>query len=65
MNEGFYMDLKTAELFYKLCHRYKIDDIQGRKGLMGKLVKKKKARYLRDMGPLLAGKNIFRITKND
>lgn len=59
--EGFLTDLRTAELFFRLCRRYHIQDREDRVALMRELTRRKKAKYLRDVQPLLEGKKVLKI----
>jgi hypothetical protein len=61
MSEGFYTDVRTAELFFRVCSRYHIEGEENRILLLRELVKRKKMRYLRDVQPLLEGKKVLKI----
>ncbi len=61
MSEGFMMDSWMAMLFFRLCGRYKINDLAGRTCLMRELVKRKRVKYLRDAQSALAGKRVLKI----
>lgn len=59
--EGFLTNLKTVELFFRLCRRYRIDGREDRILLLRELTRRKKAAYLRDVKPLLAGKRVLKV----
>lgn len=59
MTEGFLTDIRTVELFFRFCRRYKIEAEKDRVLLLRELTRRKKAKYLRDVKPALAGKNIM------
>ncbi len=59
--EGFLMDVNTAYLFFRVCSRYKVIDLKDRVSLMRELARRKKAKYLRDVKPLLAGKRVLEV----
>ncbi len=61
MQEGFLTDLKTVELFFRYCLRYKVNDIKERTLVMRRITAKKKAKYIRDASVLLNNKNILHI----
>lgn len=61
MSEGFLTNASTAELFFRVCMRYKIKDEKDRLCLMRELTRRKKAKYLRDVSPLLSGKKVLKI----
>jgi hypothetical protein len=61
MSEGFLTDLRTAELFFRICRRLHIQSREDRIALMRELTRRKKARYLRDVEPLLAGKKVLKV----
>lgn len=61
MSEGFMTDVRTAELFFRVCSRYKVQSREDRVALMRELVKRKKAKYLRDVQPILEGKKVLKI----
>lgn len=65
MNEGFLMDVYTAEMFFRFCRRYKIDDPKDRICLVRRLVSKKKAKYLRDVEQTIKGKKVLHIKPED
>jgi len=52
---------RTAELFFRVCMRYKIKNEKDRLCVLRELARRKKARYLRDINPLLAGKKVLKI----
>lgn len=59
--EGFLLDIKAAMFFFRVCSRYKITSREDRVSLMREMAKRKKAKYLRDVHPLLEGKNVLGI----
>jgi hypothetical protein len=61
MTEGFLTDIRTAELFFRICRRYKIKDLEKRLWTMRELTRRKKARYLRDVQPFLENKKVLGI----
>jgi hypothetical protein len=61
MNEGFLTDIDTAMLFFRVCSRYHIQDREQRVALMRELVRRKKAKYLRDIDPIIAGKKVLKM----
>lgn len=60
-DEGFLVDIRIAELFFRVCRRYRLEGLKERTALMRGLVKRKKARYLRDIQPFLAGKKVLKF----
>lgn len=63
MSEGFLTNLKTAEFFFRVCSRYKINGKEARTALMRQLVKRNKVKYLRDVAAVTEGKTVLRITR--
>lgn len=61
MAEGFLTDLRTAELFFRVCRRLQIQSREDRLALMRELARRKKVKYLRDVQPLLDGKKVLKI----
>ena len=61
MSEGFVMLPHTAEIFFRYCIRYKINDEKEKISVMRRLVRKKQAEYLRDPEEYLKGKKVLRI----
>jgi hypothetical protein len=59
--EGFLTDIRTAELFFRICRRYGIKGHEDRVLLMRELAKRKKAKYLRNVAPWLMGKRVLKI----
>ncbi len=59
--EGFLTDVRTAELFFRVCARYKIISREDRVALMRELTRRKKAKYLRDVGEFTQGKSIMKV----
>ncbi len=62
MSEGFLTDLSTAELFFRFCARYRIVNENERIVLMREIVRRKKAKYIRDVGEFVQGKRVGFIT---
>lgn len=62
MKEGFLLTSRMAELFFRTCKRYRIDNYNDRVSLMRKLVKRKQARYLPDGEAFLKGKRVLHVT---
>jgi len=52
---------KTAELFFRICQRYDIKRRENRVCLMRELTRRKKAKYIRDVAPLIANKKVIRV----
>jgi hypothetical protein len=65
--EGFIGTARTFLIFYRYLRRYKIadSDIQTKKWILGRLAKQKKAKFLRELGPVIQGKNILKINYED
>jgi hypothetical protein len=61
MSEGFLTNARTAELFFRFCTRYKITAEKDRLCVLRELTRRKQARYLRDVRPILGGKKILKI----
>jgi hypothetical protein len=61
VNEGFLTDIRTAELFFRVCKRFGVTTQADRVALMRELVRRKKARYLRDVNPILASKKVLKV----
>jgi hypothetical protein len=61
MSEGFLTDLRTAELFFRVCKRYNVQSREKRVALMRELARRKKAKYLRDVQPFIEGKKVLKI----
>jgi len=61
MSEGFLTSLATATLFFRVCRRYHIDGYSDRMALMRELVRRKKAKYVRDPQAFLAGKKVLQV----
>ncbi len=59
--EGFLTDVRTAELFFRICHRFGIKSREDRLVLMRELARRKKAKYLRDVQPFLEGKKVLKL----
>jgi hypothetical protein len=59
--EGFLTDARTAELFFRLCQRYHIEHPEDRILVLREIVKRKKAKYIRDVAPWIAGKKILKV----
>lgn len=60
-SEGFLTDVDTAMLFFRICSRYKITSREDRVALLRELTRRKKAKYLRDVQPILEGKKVLKI----
>lgn len=60
-SEGFLTDVDTAMLFFRICSRYKITNREDRVALLRELTRRKKAKYLRDVQPILEGKKVLKI----
>lgn len=58
---GFIMDVRTCELFFRVCKLYKINDLEKRLKLLGDLAKRGRTKYLRDISETIAGKKVLRI----
>jgi len=61
MSEGFIIDPWVGLLFFRFCRRYGVQRREDRVLLMRELARRKKAQYVRDVKPLLAGKNVLQI----
>ena len=61
MSEGFAIDARTGELFFRFCARYHIEKREDRVLVLRELARRKKARYLRDVRPFMAGKKVLKI----
>lgn len=59
--EGFLTDARTAELFFRVCKRFHIVGREPRVLLLRELARRKKAKYLRDVAPLLFGKTVLKV----
>jgi hypothetical protein len=59
--EGFVIDAWTGMLFFRFCRIYHIDKREDRILVMRELARRKKAKYIRDVNPLLAGKRVLKI----
>lgn len=64
MSEGFLTTPRTAELFFRVCRRYKIDREGYRVALLREIVRRKKAKYIRDVKAFTEGKRIGIIVPN-
>lgn len=64
MSEAFMSDVRTMELFYRICLRYRIQRQEDKIRLLRELVKRKKMKYLRDIKPFLEGKKVLKIGFN-
>lgn len=60
-NEGFLTNLHTVELFFRICRRYKIASLESRTALMREITRRGKAKYLRDVSEITAGKKVLYI----
>lgn len=61
VSEGFLTNVRTAELFFRFCARYGVKAEKDRLCVWRELTRRKKARYLRDVKPLLTGKKVLKI----
>jgi hypothetical protein len=61
MSEGFVVDNWVAMLFFRICRRYNVQSREDRVFLMRELARRKKARYIRDIKPLLTGKRVLQV----
>jgi hypothetical protein len=61
MKEGFYTSVRMAELFFRVCKRYHINGQEDRLCLMREMTRRRKAKYIRDVEPLLKGKKVLKI----
>jgi len=61
VQEGFLTNIRTAELFFRVCRRYHIEAEKDRILLLRELTKRHKAKYVRDVSPLLSGKKVLKI----
>jgi hypothetical protein len=61
VNEGFLTNARTAELFFRICRRYKVQNREDRIALLRELTRRKKVKYLRDVQPLLEGKKALKV----
>lgn len=65
INEGFLTDLRTAELFFRICRRYKVESREARIALMRILTARGKAKYLRDVSAVTEGKRCYYVVPKD
>ncbi len=61
MREGFLTDIRTAELFFRVRRRYKIDKREDCIALMRELTKRKKAKYIRDINDFTKGRKVVYV----
>lgn len=61
MSEGFAIDSWTGILFFRFCRRYRVDRREDRVLVLRELARRKKAKYIRDVRPLLAGKKVLKV----
>lgn len=61
MSEGFGVTPWMGMVFFRFCSRYSIDKLEDRVLVMRELVRRKKAKYLRDVEPLLEGKKVLKV----
>ena len=61
MSEGFLGDANMAMIFFRFCARYKITAEKDRVAVLRELVKRKKARYVRDVEEVIEGKKVLKI----
>lgn len=62
MSTGFVGTPWTMMIFFRYCIRYKVDDGPGRMRVLGRLAKKQKVKFTRDVRPMLDGQRVLRIT---
>jgi hypothetical protein len=60
-DEGFLTNIHTAEIFFRFCRWHNIQSREDRVALMRELTRRKKAKYIRDVQPLLGGKKVLKI----
>ncbi len=63
MREGFLTNLHTATLFFRFCARYRIVNENERIVLMREIVRRKKAKYIRDVAEYTKDKKVGFITE--
>lgn len=59
--EGFLVNVRTAEVFFRFCARHKVTSREDRVAIMRELTRRKKAKYLRDVGEFTQGKNVMKV----
>lgn len=57
--EGFIMSADQAMIFFRFCRRYKIEGMEARKRLAREMVRRKEAKYIRDVGSFIEGKRVI------
>lgn len=55
------LDAWTAMVFFRFCRIYHIDRPEDRIALMREMTRRKKAKYLRDVAPILEGKKVLKV----
>lgn len=63
MTEGFLVQGKTLELFFRMCRRYKIDSVENRTALLREITRRGRAKYLRDVEAAIEGKKVLYIKR--
>jgi hypothetical protein len=61
ISEGFYMDLHTAEVFFRYCRIYNVTELPERVKIVRRIVAKGQAKYLRDVDTFIEGKRVFKL----
>jgi hypothetical protein len=61
MSEGFEIDGWTGMLFFRFCRLYRINKREDRVLVLRELARRKKAKYIRDVRPLMADKKVLKI----
>ncbi len=62
VEEGFLTSIRTAELFFRVCKRFKMDDRAERIALLREITRRGYAKYIRDVPEFTKGKNVLKIT---
>lgn len=58
---GFLTSLRGAELFFRVCRRYKITGYNERLAVLKRMAQRNKAKEERDVRPLIRGKKVLHI----
>jgi hypothetical protein len=61
MSEGFLTDVETVMLFFRICRRYHIEKEEDRIRVLRELTRRKKVRYIRDVGEVVRGKKVLKV----
>jgi len=64
MNEGFLTDLRTAQMFFRFCKLYRVQEKKERVAVMREIVRRKKAKYIRDVQTFTQGKRVGALGTN-